>query len=155
MTLRLQDEIKQTRPFPTLGAEALLSIFRTAAILEHHVAEALRPHGLTPTQHNVLRILRGAGTGGLCGREVAERMVARVPDVPRMLERLESMGMIARERDPADRRHVTARITRKGLDLVEKVTPGLERLERARMGHLSDRTLRGLIDGLAAVRDAG
>ena len=155
MTLRLQDEIKQSRPFPTLGAEALLSILRTAAILDHHVAEALRPYGLTPTQHNVLRILRGAGTGGLCGREVAERMVARVPDVPRMLDRLESMGLIARERDPADRRHVTARITRKGLDLVEEVTPELERLERARMGHLSDRTLRGLIDGLAAVRDAG
>jgi DNA-binding MarR family transcriptional regulator len=155
MTLRLRDEIKQTRPFPTLGAEALLSILRTAAVLEHHIAEALRPHGLTPTQHNVLRILRGAGRAGLCGREVAERMVARVPDVPRMLERLEAMGLITRERDAGDRRHVTARITRKGLELVARVGPHLEHLERARMGHLSDRTLRGLIDGLAAVRDAG
>jgi DNA-binding MarR family transcriptional regulator len=155
MSPQLQHEIKQTRPFPTLGAEALLSILRTAAVLEHHIAEALRPHGLTPTQHNVLRILRGAGSDGLCGREVAERMVARVPDVPRMLERLETMGLITRERDAGDRRHVTARITRKGLDLVARVLPPLEQLERARMGHLSERTLRGLIDGLAAVRDAG
>lgn len=154
MPLRLQDEIKQTRPFPSLGAEALLSILRTAAVLDHHIAEALKPHGLTPTQHNVLRILRGAGSNGLCGREVAERMVARVPDVPRMLERLEAVGLIERERDPADRRHVTARITRKGLELVERVGPDLELLERARMGHLSERTLRGLIDGLSAVREA-
>ncbi len=154
MSIRLQDEIRQTRPFPSLGAEALLSILRTAAILDHHIAEALRPHGLTPTQLNVLRILRGAGQAGLCGREVAERMVARVPDVPRMLERLEAMGHITRERDAGDRRHVTARITPKGLDLVARVQPDLERLERARLGHLSERTLRALVDGLAAVREA-
>ncbi len=154
MSLRLQDEIKQTRPFPSLGAEALLGILRTAAMIEHQLAEALKPWGITPTQHNVLRILRGAGSAGLCGREVSERMVARVPDGPRMLERLEAAGLIERERDPGDRRHVTARITRKGLDLLDKVTPDLEKVERSRMAHLSDRTLQALIDGLAAVRDA-
>jgi len=149
----LQAELKQTKPFPTRGAEALVSILRTSAILEHQLGEALRPFGITPTQHNVLRILRGAGAAGLCGREVAERMVARVPDVPRLLERMEAVRLVSRERDPADRRHVAARITRKGLDLLERVNPVIAAVERARLGRLSERTLAGLIDGLAAVRD--
>jgi len=152
MTNDLQTELKQTRPFPRRTTEAMLSILRTAAVLDHQFEAALRPHGLTSTQYNVLRILRGAGSEGLCGREVAERMVARVPDVPRLLERLEGMGLIARERDPADRRHVTARITRKGLDLLDKVTPDVDAVEQARLGHLTGPVLAGLIRGLAAIR---
>lgn len=146
-------ELKQTKPFPSRGAEALVSILRTSAILEHQLGEAMRPFRITPTQHNVLRILRGAGAAGLCGREVAERMVARVPDVPRLLERMEAQRLLSRERDAADRRHVTARITPKGLDLLQRVDPVIAALERARLGRLSERTLAGLIDGLAAVRD--
>src|SRR5450756_2273564 len=110
MAKGLQAELKQTKPFPSRATEALLSILRTAAVLDHQLGEALRPHRITATQYNVLRILRGAGAAGLCGREIAERMVARVPDVPRMLERLEAMRLIRRERDAGDRRHVTARI---------------------------------------------
>jgi DNA-binding MarR family transcriptional regulator len=80
-------------------------------------------------------------------------MVARVPDVPRLLERMEAQRLVSRERDAADRRHVTARITKKGLDVLERVGPAIEAVERARLGRLSERTLVGLIDGLAAVRD--
>lgn len=154
MAKGLQAEIKQTVPFARLTAEAMLSIVRTAAILDHELNDALRPFGLTLTQHNVLRILRGAGDQGLCGREVGERMVAKVPDVPRMLDRMEAMGLISRERDPEDRRHVTARITKRGLDLVAAVASKLESVERARMGQLSTAQLRELIDGLAQVRSA-
>ena len=108
MTSLLQAEIKQSRPFPSAATEALLSILRTAALLEHELSDALKPFGITSTQHNVLRILRCSGAAGLCGREVAERMVASVPDVPRMLERLEAMQLITRERDPGDRRRSRA-----------------------------------------------
>jgi DNA-binding MarR family transcriptional regulator len=80
-------------------------------------------------------------------------MVASVPDVPRMLERLEAMKFITRERDPDDRRHVTARITPAGRQLLDKVIPGLEAVQERRLGHLSQRTLAGLIDGLAAIRE--
>jgi DNA-binding MarR family transcriptional regulator len=152
MTSTLQTELKQTRPFPRRTTEAMLGILRTAAMLDHQLDAALRPHGVTSTQYNVLRILRGAGAEGLCGREVAERMVARVPDVPRLLERLEGLGLIARERDPADRRHVTARITREGLELLQEVTPDVDAVEQARLGHLSGPALAGLIRGLAAIR---
>src|SRR5437867_5889690 len=104
---RLQTEIKQNQPFPHPTAEALLGILRTAAVLEHHLGEGLKPYGITTTQYNVLRILRGAGRNGLCGREVAERLVSRVPDVSRLLDRTEDLGLIKRERDPEDKRHVT------------------------------------------------
>ena len=154
MTSLLQAELKQTRPFPSAATEALLSILRTAALLDHDLSDALKPFGITSTQHNVLRILRGAGAAGLCGREVAERMVASVPDVPRMLERLETMELITRERDPGDRRHVTARITPAGRQLLTRVTPEIEAVEQRRLGHVSGRTLASLISGLAAVRGA-
>ena len=85
---KLQEEIRQTRPFATVEQEASLSIARTAALLEHAVGEALKPYGLTPTQYNALRILRGAGDDGLCRNEVGERMVAIVPDATRLLDRL-------------------------------------------------------------------
>lgn len=84
MNTRLRDEIKQTR-FSSLEQEAYLSLGRTWAVLEHATAEALKPHGNTPTQYNMLRILRGAGEKGLCRSEVMERMIARVPDATRLL----------------------------------------------------------------------
>src|ERR671910_394799 len=134
MSDRLLAELKQTKPFPRRSAEAFLSLLRTAALLEHQVGEVLKTDGLTMTQYNVLRILRGAGEQGLCGREVGERMVSPVPDVSRLLDRMEEMGLIRRHRDETDRRHVTARVTPKGLDLVAEATPALEAGERPRFG---------------------
>jgi DNA-binding MarR family transcriptional regulator len=133
-------------------AEALLSILRTAAVIDHHLAEELKPFGITGTQYNVLRILRGAGQKGLCGREVAERLVSKVPDVSRLLDRTEDLGLIRRERDPEDRRHVTARITDKGLAVLEKSTPALEAIQRRRFGSLDPEGLQRLIAALEDVR---
>jgi len=154
MPTELERELKQSRPFPSKAAEAMVSILRTAAILDHQGQELLRPFGVTPTQYNVLRILRGAGSAGLCGREVAERMVARVPDTPRLLDRLEAMELIRRERDRDDRRHVTATITPKGLALLDQVFPAVDAYERELFGRVSERTLTAVIDGLTAIREA-
>ena len=121
MPSRLQAEIKQTKPFVSLEQEAVLGLLRTAAIVDHANDEALRPFGLTGTQFNVLRILKGAGPDGLCGREIGERMINRVPDVPRLLDRLEKAELISRVRDREDRRHVTARITDKGRQLLDEI----------------------------------
>ena len=76
------------------GGGGLLSIARTAALIEHAGAEAFKPFNLTTTQYNVLRILRGAGTDGLCRNEVGERLVTKVPDVTRLLDRMEAAGLI-------------------------------------------------------------
>ena len=122
MPSRLQAEIKQTKPFASLEQEAILSLLRTAAIVDHSIDETLRPFGLTATQFNVLRILKGAGPEGLCGREVGERMLNRVPDVPRLLDRLEKAELVSRVRDREDRRHVSTRITAKGSQLLEEIS---------------------------------
>lgn len=151
MASKLQAEIKQTKPFARLEHEAILGLLRTAAIVDHENDEALRPFGITGTQFNVLRILRGAGTGGLCGREVGERMINRVPDVPRLLERLEKCGLISRERDQTDRRHVTARITPKGEQLLEEIGHLSNPIER-RFEKLSEDQLKTLIEALDIVR---
>ena len=151
MPSRLQAEIKQNKPFASLEHEAVLGLMRTAAIVDHATDEALRPYGVTTTQFNVLRILRGAGPNGLCGREIGERMITRVPDVPRLLDRLEKAEYISRERDSSDRRHVTARITAKGealLDEMADVSPSV--VERFKQ--LPEDQLRSLIEALDFIR---
>jgi DNA-binding MarR family transcriptional regulator len=152
MPSRLQEELKQTRPFATASQEAALGVLRTAALIEHAQQEALRPFGITGTQYNVLRILRGSAETGLCGREVGERMIARVPDIPRLLDRMEEAGLIRRERDQEDRRHVIARITQAGLDLIDQVGPVLADVERRFFGHVDPSTLDALISALDEVR---
>jgi DNA-binding MarR family transcriptional regulator len=153
MSKSLQSEIKQSKPFPSPRAEALLGILRTAAVIDHHLGEALKPYKITTTQYNLLRILRGAGRKGLCGREVAERLISRVPDVSRLLDRTEELKLIRRERDPADRRQVTARITEKGLALLDRATPDLEAVERQRFGRIDPAVMEGLIAALDDVRN--
>jgi DNA-binding MarR family transcriptional regulator len=153
MTSRLQAEIKQTKPFPNRGSEALLSVMRTAALLEHHLNEALRPCGITTLQYNVLRILKGAGPDGWCGREVSERLVSKVPDVSRLLDRMENMQLLRRKRDAADRRHVAAHITPRGLRVLQEATSTLEPTAR-RFDHLDADRLQHVIDGLADIRAA-
>ena len=131
----------------------MLSVMRTAAVLDHELNDILKPHGLTLTQYNVLRILRGAGEHGLCGREVGERLISSVPDVSRLLDRMEDLGLVRRERDDQDRRHVTAWITESGRRTLEAVTPELEVVERVRFGRLSESALQAVITALAHVRE--
>ncbi|MFW6206461.1 MAG: MarR family winged helix-turn-helix transcriptional regulator [Gemmatimonadota bacterium] len=149
----LKREIKQEAPFASLEQEAFLNLVRTASQLEHRLAEGLKSHDLTLTQYNVLRILRGAGKEGLCRNEVQERMVTPVPDVTRLLDRLEDAGRAVRERSEDDRRFVMARITRAGLDLLEQLDGPLDDLLNERLGHLSGAELRSLIELLEKARD--
>jgi DNA-binding MarR family transcriptional regulator len=154
MPSRLQDEIKQSKPFAHPEAEALLSVLRTSALLDHALGQTLKPFGLTYTQYNVLRILAGAGENGLCGKEVAERLVSPVPDVSRLLDRLADTGLISRCRDAQDRRHVTATITPEGLELLERAAPELLAMEEHWFGGLERKRMRSLIEVLAEVRAA-
>ena len=153
MTSRLLQEITQTKPFARPSDEALLSIFRTASALDHGSNEILREFEITTTQYNVLRILRGAGARGLCGREIAERLVSRVPDVSRLLDRMEDTGLLGKKRDAGDRRHVSARITVKGRRVLDEATPKLSAYARGRVDRLSARTVAALVEALATIRE--
>jgi len=152
--MSLQDEIKQSKPFERPGTEALLSIVRTSALLEHALGKALKPFGVTHTQYNALRILRGAGAPGLCGREVGERLLSPVPDVSRLLDRLTEMGLAARRPDPEDRRQVRATITDAGLELLERATPSLEEEQARWIDGVDEARLRALTATLARIRAA-
>ena len=148
----LRDELKMGKPFKSVEEEALLSIARTAAILEHAGAEALKPFKLTITQYNVLRILRGAGDAGLCRNEVGQRLVTKVPDVTRLLDRMDAAGLIVRQRGGEDRRFVATRITEKGLKLLEKIDRELPAMHGRLLGHVAQKRLRELVALLEEVR---
>jgi len=152
MASGLQGELKQRKPFKNLQEEAYLSIQRTAALLEHTFETALKPHRITATQYNVLRILRGSEPEGLCRNEIGQRLVRQVPDVTRLLDRLEDARLISRQRGGQDRRYVTTRITKAGLRLLDQIDGEICAIHRQQLGHLNESELRGLISLLEAVR---
>lgn len=141
MCPKLKAEIRSSGAFANSEEEVSLNILRTAALLEHTVAERLKPHGLTATQYNVLRILRGAGEEGLCRNEVGQRMLKPVPDVTRLLDRLEDAGLVARIRDAEDRRFVTARITKVGLAKLATLDEPVTRMHEELLGHMKEQDL--------------
>src|SRR5713226_6186305 len=118
MARGIQAEIKQSKPFTSLEEEAFVALMRTADQLAWRGAEMLKQHGLSPTQYNALRILRGAGAKGLACSEIGERMINRDPDITRLVDRLERRGLVQRSRDKRDRRVITTRITGAGLELL-------------------------------------
>ena len=151
---KLQDEIRQKAPFTSVEQEAYLNLLRTAEALSQQVEKLLRASGLSGTQYNVLRILRGAGPGGLTCGETGERMVTHDPDITRLLDRLEKRKLITRARDARDRRVVTARITRQGLRLLEELNEPLAGLQRKLFGRMSKQDLKKLSLLLESARES-
>ena len=152
MTGRIQKKTGQKRSFRRLEDEAFVNLLRTADALMQGVAAALKPAGLSPAQYNVLRVLRGAGRDGLACREIGERMIAKDPDITRLLDRLEERDLISRTRDRADRRVITTRITDKGLRILKDLDKPVEELHVKQLGHLGEQRLRSLVDLLEAAR---
>lgn len=152
MAGRLKREIKQKRPFSSVQEEVVLSIMRTADQVVVPMNDVLRTAGLSPSQYNVLRILRGAGDDGLPCGEISERMVRRDPDLTRLLDRLETATLVARTRDTRDRRIIRASITKEGLSLLDSLdTPVVESIRRA-LAHMPVARLRLLLELLEEVR---
>lgn len=152
MAGRLRAEIKQKKPFRHVEQEAFVNLQRTADALMQGLAAILKPIGLSASQYNVLRILRGAGSDGLACREVAERMVTRDPDVTRLLDRLEDRGLVTRTREQGDRRIITVRITEEALRILADLDAPVAELHVRQLGHLGKDRLRTLIDLLETAR---
>src|ERR1700675_3305196 len=149
----LQAELKQNIPFASREAEAYLSLLRTADALQTQVEAQLREYGLTGTQYNALRILRGAGPEGLPCREIGERMITRDPDITRLLNRLEDRGLAERTRTKRDRRVVYGKITAAGLKLLREIDKPLEKFGREMLRHVGQDKLKQLIELLELVRE--
>jgi DNA-binding MarR family transcriptional regulator len=155
MTGRLNREIKQKKPFTSLQEEVVLAMTRTADQLAAPMNELLRDANLSLSQYNVLRILRGAGEDGLPCGEISERMVRRDPDLTRLLDRLESRGVVTRSRGTTDRRVVRASITREGLRLLASLDEPLETTVKKTLGHMSKARLEALRELLEEARGGG
>ena len=149
---KLVREIRQTKPFALREEEAFLNLGRTFEYLQQHVANLLKEFDLTPTQYNMLRILRGAGSDGVTCSQAAERMISPDPDITRLLDRMEKTGLIARERSKEDRRVMITRITADGLTLVNRVDEPLAALLKRHIGRVPGKKLKGLIEVLESLR---
>ena len=148
----LKLEIIQEPPFFSVEEEAFLNLLRSADSLQRAFHLKTRNWGLTSTQYNVLRILRGAHPNGLTCSAIGSRMIAAEPDITRLLGRLKGLGLIEQERDEQDRRVVWTRISPSGLELLGRMDPVIQRVPVELLGHMKAGELKELIRLLEAAR---
>lgn len=139
-------------PYASLQHEAQLAVVRTGMRLQDAFERMLKPHGITGTQYNVLRILRGAEPAGLCRNELRDRMINRMPDVTRLLDRMEEAGLIGRTRESEDRRMVRTRIAADGLRLLDALDAEVAAEQQRPFAGIDEERLRALVALLNAVR---
>jgi MarR family transcriptional regulator, organic hydroperoxide resistance regulator len=148
----LQAELKQKIPFTSREQEAYLSLLRTADALQTQIEAHLKDFGLSGTQYNALRILRGAGAEGLPCREIGERMITHDPDITRLLNRLEDRALVERTRARHDRRVIYGKITAAGLKLLREMDGPITKHTREMLGHIGQEKLKQLIELLELAR---
>lgn len=143
---------KPPENFRSREQQATLGLLRTADAVKRSLAQVIEPHGITPQQYNVLRILRGAGPDGLPTLSIGERMIEQTPGVTRLIDRLERKGLVARTPCPKDRRRVFCTMTNKGLDLLKELDDPINRWDSRAVSVLPASDLDLLVDLLDRVR---
>lgn len=149
----LKAEIEQNIPFSSAQEEALLNLVRTADRLSLAMQRIIRPWGVTATQYNVLRILRGAGPDGLTCSEIGSRMLTADPDITRLLSRLKVLKLIRQNRDRGDRRMVRTMIAEPGLRLLKEMDPVVKQAPDQLLGHMTAEEIAGLTRLLERARE--
>jgi DNA-binding MarR family transcriptional regulator len=155
MTQRHKTPRKPRTPKSSLGEQVFISLIRTTDAVTRKAEALLKPVALSGTQYNILRILRGAGASGLACREIGDRLISRDPDLTRLLDRLDSRGLIARSRELDDRRVVKTRITLEGLQILRDLDEPVQSLHRKQLLRLSQKQLRQLLLLLGLARGEG
>ena len=148
----LKIEIAQQLPFSSLEEEVLLNLLRTSDCLHRAFHRITRSWGVTSTQYNVLRILRGAQPQGLTCSAIGARMITAEPDITRLLARLKALKYVRQLRDRQDRRVVWTQITESGLRLLKEMDPVVQASPRELLGHLEKAELADLIRLLELAR---
>lgn len=133
----LAAEINKKKPFESIEQEAGLNLIRTASFMTEPVERLFRAHRLSEATYNALRILRGSGQSGRACSEIGRDMVTRVPDVTRIVDRLEKEGWATRCRVPEDRRVVLIKITDKGLAVLNKLDEPIRKLHQEQFSHMT------------------
>jgi DNA-binding MarR family transcriptional regulator len=153
MPKTIDQELKQTRPIRSPQEQAVLGLMRTSRAIEDSWLSYLKQtEGISISQYNILRILRGARPQAIKSSEIADRMIYRDPDVTRLVDRLVTQGLVRRERDDEDRRVVRVGITDKGVALLDRLDGPVDRYTRAVMGGLTQPQMRDLCLLLDEVR---
>jgi DNA-binding MarR family transcriptional regulator len=148
----VQSEIRQTKPFRSTAQEATIALLRTASVLGRTFTRVLEPHGLSFAQYNALRIIRGAGSGGIPTLAIRERMIEEGTTITRLLDKLEEAALIRRERSVPDRRQVLCFATDGGRKLLDSLDPLVNAADEEAVATLSSLELDRFIDLLDAVR---
>ncbi len=148
----VQAEIVQSRPFRSTAQEATVALLRTASVLNRRLARVLEPWALSPAQYNALRIVRGAGSGGVATCTIRERMIEEGTTITRLVDKLEAAGLIARERSHPDRRQVICRATAEGLRVLAELDDVVDREDEDAMSVLDEEHVEQLITMLDAIR---
>jgi DNA-binding MarR family transcriptional regulator len=148
----LHEELGEPQPFQVPEQEAYLHLVRTHALLSDEVAELFKQHHLSQPLYNVLKVVARVGSAGMPSQSIAQYMVARDPDITRLVDRLQKDGSIERERDERDRRIVRVRVTQSGLDAIETLDPLIWKLHQQQLGHLNQEQLELLNQLLVAAR---
>ena len=133
----LQAEIRKRKPFDLPEQEAHLNLLRTGEVLAFPFEQLFAEHGLSGPQYNVLRILRGHGARGLPGSEIGVQMITRMPDMTRLIDRLEEAGLVRRCRSDEDRRVVRICLTDEGRSLLARLDGPVRELHEQTLGHLA------------------
>lgn len=148
----LQRELRQGQPFTSPAMETFLNLLRTAEAARAAEADLLHEHNLTGASYNVLRILRGAGDAGHQCQEIGARMVTRVPDTTRLVDRLEQRGLVERRRCERDRRVVYVRIKKAALELLSQLDAPVAAMPERFFATLTAKDLRTLNQLLVKAR---
>jgi DNA-binding MarR family transcriptional regulator len=150
----LQVELGKRHPFDSPEQEASLNLARTHDHIHAEFARLFDSHGISPPLYNVLRILRGHGGDGVPCQVIGDEMVTRMPDITRLVDRLEKAVLVERRRTSKDRRVVLVRITKAGLDLLAVLHQPVLKLHQRLLGHLSREELAELNRLLVEARSA-
>lgn len=162
MTSTLQHELGKLHPFEHPEEEAYLNLLRTMSLLENQTQRLFRSHGLSESTYNILRILRGHRRRaeasdqrfqGVPCSVVAGQLVAQVPDLTRLVDRLARAGFVKRRRSDTDRRVVLIDITESGLATLDVLEEPLSALHRSQLGHLTGGELTELNRLLVKARE--
>jgi DNA-binding MarR family transcriptional regulator len=150
----IQADIKQGRPFRSRAQEATVALLRTASVVGRTYERLLEPHELSFAQYNALRIIRGAGAGGIPTLAIRERMIEEGTTITRLLDKLEAAGLIRRERSLPDRRQVLCYATADGKKLLDRLDPLVDAADEEAVATLTPKQLDQLVALLDAVREA-
>lgn len=145
--MKIEDEL-QTKKFRSEQHKAALNMMFSAYQLQTSVSQGLKPFGLTAEQYNVLRILKGSSPKAMCVRDIASRLIERSSNVPRILDRLETKGLVIRTRSESDGRETLVELTNNGVKLLHEATLSVSGLDAnfVKLTDIECRLLNELLD---------